>query len=106
MPIYEYQCDNCEHKLERLQKLNDDLLLTCPECDEDSLRKLVSATSFRLKGTGWYETDFKDKPKKKDKDKEKDAPAKKKDDSKSSGKSETKSSNSSSSDKKGASSSA
>jgi len=63
VPIYEYQCVACEHKLEIIQKFSDDLLTKCPECGEDSLRKLVSAVSFRLKGTGWYETDFKDKPK-------------------------------------------
>lgn len=64
VPIYEYQCDNCKHKLECIQKIDDDPLLTCPKCDTDSLRKLVSKTSFRLKGAGWYATDFKDKPKK------------------------------------------
>ncbi len=64
MPIYEYQCENCDHKLECIQKIDDDPLLTCPKCNTDSLRKLVSASSFRLKGTGWYATDFKDKPKK------------------------------------------
>lgn len=62
MPIYEYQCDNCDYKLECIQKIDDDPLLTCPKCETDSLRKLVSAASFRLKGTGWYVTDFKDKP--------------------------------------------
>ena len=64
MPIYEYQCTNCDHKLECIQKIDDDPLLTCPKCDSDSLRKLMSAASFRLKGTGWYATDFKDQPKK------------------------------------------
>ena len=63
MPIYEYQCDNCDYKLECIQKIDEDPLLTCPRCETDSLRKLVSAASFRLKGTGWYATDFKDKPK-------------------------------------------
>ena len=62
MPIYEYLCDNCGNKLEVIQKIDDDPLLTCPKCETDSLRKLVSAASFRLKGTGWYATDFKDKP--------------------------------------------
>ena len=69
MPIYEYQCDNCDYKLECIQKIGDDPLLTCPRCDTESLRKLVSAASFRLKGTGWYATDFKDKPKKPSADK-------------------------------------
>lgn len=61
MPIYEYRCENCEHRLEMLQKISDDPAKTCPECNKDSLRKLVSAAAFKLKGTGWYETDFKDK---------------------------------------------
>lgn len=61
MPIYEYQCDACGHQLEALQRINDPLLKTCPECRQDRLRKRVSAAAFRLKGGGWYETDFKDK---------------------------------------------
>ena len=59
MPIYEYQCVNCLHELEKLQKISDDPLIDCPECNEASLKKLVSAAAFRLKGGGWYETDFK-----------------------------------------------
>ena len=59
MPIYEYQCTKCEHKLEALQKLSDAPLVDCPECGKPKLIKLVSAASFRLKGGGWYETDFK-----------------------------------------------
>ncbi len=59
MPIYEYQCEACGHKLEKLQKISDDPLKDCPECREPGLRKLVSAVAFRLKGGGWYETDFK-----------------------------------------------
>lgn len=66
MPIYEYKCDQCEHLLEILQKISDDPAKTCPECGEDSLRKLISAAAFKLKGTGWYETDFKDKKPKKE----------------------------------------
>ncbi len=66
MPIYEYRCDQCDHKLEMLQKISDDPATTCPECGEEGLRKLVSAAAFKLKGTGWYETDFKDKKPKKD----------------------------------------
>ncbi len=61
MPIYEYKCDACNHKFENIQKFSDKLLETCPECKENKLRKLVSAAAFRLKGTGWYATDFKDK---------------------------------------------
>ncbi len=66
MPIYEYKCDNCDHRLEKLQKISDNPAKTCPECGKDTLRKLVSAAAFKLKGTGWYETDFKDKKPKKD----------------------------------------
>ena len=65
MPIYEYQCEKCGHHLEKLQKMSDDPIKDCPECEEPSLRKLVSAAAFKLKGTGWYETDFKDNSKKK-----------------------------------------
>ncbi len=59
MPIYEYQCNNCNHKIEVLQKISDDPLAQCPSCYQQKLKKLVSAASFRLKGSGWYETDFK-----------------------------------------------
>jgi len=58
MPIYEYECNDCGHKLEAIQKISDDPLKDCPECGHASLRKLVSAAGFRLKGSGWYETDF------------------------------------------------
>ena len=59
MPIYEYTCENCGLQLEKLQKISDDPLKTCPACQQDSLKKQVSAAGFRLKGSGWYETDFK-----------------------------------------------
>ena len=59
MPIYEYQCEACGHKQEKLQKLSDDLLKLCPSCEKPELKKLVSSVAFRLKGSGWYETDFK-----------------------------------------------
>jgi len=59
MPIYEYQCGSCGHSLEALQKISEGPLLDCPACGTSSLQKLVSAASFRLKGGGWYETDFK-----------------------------------------------
>ena len=59
MPIYEYECDRCGHHLEALQKISEEPLVYCPECGEAALRKKVSAAAFRLKGTGWYETDFK-----------------------------------------------
>ena len=61
MPIYEYQCQACEHKLEKLQKISDEPLKDCPECGKQELKKLVSAAGFRLSGSGWYETDFKSK---------------------------------------------
>ena len=59
MPIYEYQCAACGHAFETLQKVSDSPLTQCPSCGEDALKKLISATAFRLKGGGWYETDFK-----------------------------------------------
>ncbi|WP_460234699.1 FmdB family zinc ribbon protein [Aurantivibrio plasticivorans] len=59
MPIYEYQCQSCGHELEALQKMSDPLLTDCPACKEASLKKKISAAGFRLKGSGWYETDFK-----------------------------------------------
>ena len=59
MPIYEYRCSACGHKLESLQKLADAPLVTCPACGKDTLTKLLSAAGFQLKGSGWYATDFK-----------------------------------------------
>jgi len=59
MPIYEYRCRSCSHELEALQKIGDDELIQCPECKQPELKKLMSAVGFRLKGSGWYETDFK-----------------------------------------------
>lgn len=59
MPIYEYQCQACAHKMEALQKLSDEPLVDCPACGQASLKKKISAAGFRLKGSGWYETDFK-----------------------------------------------
>ncbi len=64
MPFYEYRCDACGHELEALQKMSDAPLKECPECGEPKLVKLVSAAGFRLKGGGWYETDFKSGKKK------------------------------------------
>jgi len=64
MPIYEYQCTNCGHALESIQKISDQPLKACPACNKDDLKKLVSASNFRLKGGGWYETDFKTENKK------------------------------------------
>lgn len=59
MPFYEYRCDACNHHFEALQKINDDALVDCPQCAKPELKKLISAAGFRLKGQGWYETDFK-----------------------------------------------
>jgi putative FmdB family regulatory protein len=59
MPIYGYACKECAHTLDALQKLSDDPLLDCPECGKPTLKRQLSAPRFRLKGQGWYETDFK-----------------------------------------------
>jgi putative FmdB family regulatory protein len=59
MPIYEYQCSVCGHRLEIIQRFTDAPLKDCPDCGESKLKKLVSAAGFRLGGKGWYETDFK-----------------------------------------------
>ena len=64
MPIYEYQCESCEHQFDKLQKISDEPLKDCTACGESSLKKMVSAAGFRLKGNGWYETDFKSGKKK------------------------------------------
>jgi len=66
VPIYEYACQKCGHEFDALQKVSDGPLRKCPECGALRLKRLVSAPQFRLKGTGWYETDFKtDKDKRK-----------------------------------------
>ena len=59
MPFYEYQCSACKHHTEVLQKISDAPLKKCPNCGKQSLQRLISAPVFRLKGGGWYETDFK-----------------------------------------------
>jgi putative FmdB family regulatory protein len=59
MPFYEYQCKSCGHTLEAMQKVNDSPLKKCPDCGKSQLTRLMSAPVFRLKGGGWYETDFK-----------------------------------------------
>jgi len=94
MPIYGYACTSCGHSFDALQKMSDPKLVECPECGDASLRKRLSAPKFRLKGKGWYETDFKtgdkrniagDAEKKSTtKSKETDKPAKKTDTKKSS----------------------
>ena len=64
MPIYEYACVSCEHQFETIQRVGEDPLEDCPECGKAELKKLVSVAAFRLKGGGWYETDFKSGDKK------------------------------------------
>jgi len=59
MPIYEYLCEKCGHQFETMQKVSEAPLRTCPQCAQESLRKKISPAGFRLKGGGWYETDFK-----------------------------------------------
>ena len=59
MPIYVYACKECDHGLDALQKIADAPLVDCPVCGEPGLKRLLSAPRFRLKGQGWYETDFK-----------------------------------------------
>ncbi len=66
MPIYEYRCEACGHQLEIMQKMSDDALRDCPACDKPTLKKLISAAGFQLKGSGWYATDFKNGSKKPD----------------------------------------
>lgn len=72
MPIYPYICESCSYEFDRLQKISEDPLKTCPECGTESLRKKLTAAAFHLKGTGWYETDFKDKKSEKKTDDGKD----------------------------------
>lgn len=60
MPIYEYVCFKCNYKIEKLHKIDEILLETCPKC-ETILKKKISAPYFKLKGNGWYESDFKKK---------------------------------------------
>ncbi len=55
MPIYYYRCGDCDHEFESLQKMSDDALTDCPSCAKPALKKLISASGFRLSGSGWYE---------------------------------------------------
>lgn len=61
MPLYEYECNDCEHRFERIQKFSDPLVSTCPVCDGE-VRKLLSSPAIQFKGTGWYVTDYAKKP--------------------------------------------
>ena len=77
MPIYEYVCQQCGHELDALQKIADAPLTDCEACGKPALKRKISAPSFRLKGQGWYETDFKsDKDKKRNLADSGDKPAK------------------------------
>ena len=59
MPIYEYRCSSCGFQKEYLQKINDPVMSVCPECGKSTFSKMLSAAGFKLKGSGWYATDFK-----------------------------------------------
>lgn len=61
MPIYDFQCTSCGHKLELLRKISDSSTTVCPNCNQETFSKMLSAPSFQLSGSGWYATDFKDK---------------------------------------------
>ena len=61
MPIYDFQCTSCGHKLELLRKISDASTTTCPNCNQETFNKMLSAPNFQLSGSGWYATDFKDK---------------------------------------------
>jgi len=76
VPIYEYQCQACGDEHETIQKMSAEPLVTCPACNEPELKKKISAAGFRLKGSGWYETDFKSGSKKNVAEASKPAPAK------------------------------
>lgn len=58
MPTYDYQCFACDHTFELVQKITDDSITTCPECEKEEVKRIISATSFQLKGSGWYATDY------------------------------------------------
>jgi len=85
MPFYEYECPHCGHREEVLQNITDKPLKKCPNCGKNGLRKLMSAPVFRLKGSGWYETDFKS-----DKDKQRNLAGPDKEEAKSETKGDTK----------------
>jgi len=59
MPIYEYTCTSCHQNSEKIQKVSDPVLIVCPHCHKETLQRVISAPAVRLKGNGWYETDFK-----------------------------------------------
>lgn len=63
MPIYAYRCSACHHEQDVLQKMSEPVLTVCPECNQSTYEKQVTAAGFQLKGSGWYETDFRNAPK-------------------------------------------
>ncbi len=67
MPLYEYECESCAHRFERIQKYSDPLVDICPEC-AGPVRKLLSSPAFQFKGTGWYVTDYARKDQTRDSD--------------------------------------
>lgn len=79
MPIYEYQCNACHTRHEFIQKVSDPAMTTCPSCQQDALKRLISPAGFQLKGTGWYVTDFRDKKKPEEKNKTPETTPKEKD---------------------------
>ena len=58
MPLYEYECEACNHRFERIQKFSDPLVETCPKCGKGPVRKLISSPAIQFKGSGWYITDY------------------------------------------------
>ena len=74
MPIYEYECLSCGHRFEHLQRVDDPPLTTCSHCGQNSLKKCVSLSGFRLEGKGWYSTDYKEESLKGDKTRGKGKP--------------------------------
>jgi putative FmdB family regulatory protein len=60
MPLYEYSCDKCKHTFELMRNVNETTKVNCPKCGLEA-KKMISATSFQLKGTGWYKTDYQNK---------------------------------------------
>jgi len=90
MPFYEYQCTSCDQQTEALQKVSDAPLKKCPHCGKSTLKRLISAPVFRLKGSGWYETDFKSDQDRKRNLHGEDAPAAKEDDAKPAAKADAK----------------
>lgn len=65
MPIYAFQCADCGHSFDRLLKMSDPVPAACPSCAANAVKRQITAPSFRLAGSGWYETDFKKEGEKK-----------------------------------------